>query len=197
MRNRNNRGKIRRRLPNQKEILRCCRYTHNISKKFGRTLAHCSPAWLDDIILVTWGSKQDHERKLFEILNKLEKSGYRASKRKSEFFTGAINYKTREVIQLLSSNFNLYGLPGKIRSDKGSAFLSKDNREFCKNRNKEIEYCTGNGAVEKATQTINKLLKTNMEDRNESVNRALRVMRFTVHTGLKKILFELHHGRKP
>ena len=39
-----------------------------------------------------------------------------------------------------------------------------------------------------------------MEDGNiltESVNRALRVMRFTVHTRLKKTPFELHHGRKP
>ena len=32
---------------------------------------------------------------------------------------------------------------------------------------------------------------------NESVNRALRVMRFTKYTGLKKTPFELHHGRKP
>ena len=31
----------------------------------------------------------------------------------------------------------------------------------------------------------------------ESVNRALRVMRFTIHTGLKITPFELHHGRKP
>ena len=31
----------------------------------------------------------------------------------------------------------------------------------------------------------------------ESVNRALRVKRFTVHTLLKKTPFELHHGRKP
>ena len=31
----------------------------------------------------------------------------------------------------------------------------------------------------------------------KSVNRALRVMRFTIHTGLKKTPFELHHGRKP
>ena len=39
-----------------------------------------------------------------------------------------------------------------------------------------------------------------MEDGNnltESVNRAPRVMRFTVHTGKKKTPFELHHGRKP
>ena len=34
----------------------------------------------------------------------------------------------------------------------------------------------------------------------ESVNRALRVIRFTIHTiltGLKVTPFELHHGRKP
>ena len=39
-----------------------------------------------------------------------------------------------------------------------------------------------------------------VEDGNnltESVNRALKVMRFTKHTGLKKTPFELHHGRKP
>ena len=34
-------------------------------------------------------------------------------------------------------------------------------------------------------------------DLNESVNRALRVMRFTIHTGLKRTPFELYHGRKP
>ena len=40
----------------------------------------------------------------------------------------------------------------------------------------------------------------NMEDGNnltESVNRALKVMRFTIHTGLRKTSFELHHGRIP
>ena len=39
-----------------------------------------------------------------------------------------------------------------------------------------------------------------MEDNlwlTECVNRALKVMRFTIHTGLKLTLFELHHGRKP
>ena len=29
------------------------------------------------------------------------------------------------------------------------------------------------------------------------MNRALRVMRFTIHNGLKVSLFELNHGRKP
>ena len=41
---------------------------------------------------------------------------------------------------------------------------------------------------------------TNLEDGIEltrKVNQALRVMRFTIHTGLKRTPFELHHGRKP
>ena len=60
-------------------------------EKIDRTLGYCTPAWLDDIIVVTRGNKQDHEKKLFEILNKLEKAGYRASKKKSEFFMNRTN----------------------------------------------------------------------------------------------------------
>ena len=59
---------------------------------------------------------------------------------------------------------------------------------------------TGNGVVERAIQTIKNLIVANMEDGlclTESVNRALRVMRFTIHTGLKITPFALHHGRKP
>ena len=81
----------------------------------------------------------------------------------------------------------------------------KNTENFCKNRNIEIEYCTprihtGNGTVERAIQTLKNLIIANMEDNTsltESVNRALHVMRFTIHTGLKLIPFELHHGRKP
>ena len=46
-----------------------------------RTLEYSTPAWLNDIIIVTRGSKQEHEKKLFDILNKLDKAGYRASKK--------------------------------------------------------------------------------------------------------------------
>ena len=44
-------------------------------EKIDRRLGYCTPAWLDDIIVVTRGNKQDHEKNLFEILNKLEKAG--------------------------------------------------------------------------------------------------------------------------
>ena len=109
------------------------------------------------------------------------------------------------MIYFLKQIFNLYGLPEKIKSDKGGAFISKDFLEFCKSKNIEIEYCTprmhtGTGAVERAVQTIKNLILANLEDNlclTECVNRALKVMRFTIHTGLKLTPFELHHGRKP
>ena len=59
---------------------------------------------------------------------------------------------------------------------------------------------TVNGAVGRAIQTLKNLIIANLEDGigiTESVNRASRVMRFTIHTGLKITPFELHHGRKP
>ena len=66
-------------------------------EKIDRTLEYCTPAWLDDIIVVTRGSKQDHEKKLFDVLNKLEKAGYRASKRKSEFFINQTKWLGHEI----------------------------------------------------------------------------------------------------
>ena len=110
----------------------------------------------------------------------------------------------KEVIKFLKQNFNLYGIPEKINSDKGGAFISKDYTEFCKSKNIEIEYCTprihtGTGAVERAIQTMKNLILANLEDNlclTECVNRALKVMRFTIHTGSKLTPFELHHGRK-
>ena len=65
-------------------------------EKIDRTLEYSTPAWLDDIITVTRGSKQEHEKKLFDILNKLEKTGYRASK-KSEFFMNRIRWLGHEI----------------------------------------------------------------------------------------------------
>ena len=55
-------------------------------EKIDRTREYSAPAWLDDIIVVPRGSRQEHEKTLFDVLSKLEKTGYRASKRKSDFF---------------------------------------------------------------------------------------------------------------
>ena len=66
-------------------------------EEIDRTLEYCTPAWLDDIIVVTRGSKQDHEKKLFDVLDKLEKAGYRASKKKSEFFMKETKWLGHEI----------------------------------------------------------------------------------------------------
>ena len=66
-------------------------------EKIDRTLEYCTPAWLDDIFVATRGSKQDHEKKLFDVLDKLEKAGYRASKKKSEFFMKGTKWLGHEI----------------------------------------------------------------------------------------------------
>ena len=51
-------------------------------EKIDRTLEYSTLAWLDDIIVVTRGDRKEHEKKLFDILGKLENAGYRASEKK-------------------------------------------------------------------------------------------------------------------
>ena len=58
----------------------------NFREKIHRTLEYCTPAWLDDIIVVTRGDRKNHEKKLFDVLRKFENAGYRASEKKSESF---------------------------------------------------------------------------------------------------------------
>ena len=61
-------------------------YPQYFKKKLTERSDTVLPARLDDIILVTRGNKQGHKKKLFDVLNKLEKAGYRASTKRSEFF---------------------------------------------------------------------------------------------------------------
>ena len=51
-----------------------------------QTLENKHPAWLDDIIVVTKDSKDEHMKDLIDVLTKLENAGYRLSETKSEFF---------------------------------------------------------------------------------------------------------------
>ena len=47
--------------------------------------------------------------------------------------------ETKEVINSLKQNFNLYGLPEKTKRDKGRAFISKEYKKFCESKNIDIE----------------------------------------------------------
>ena len=88
----------------------------------------------------------------------------------------------------------------KQNPTKEEAFIPKEHRQFCRNRSIEMEYCTPRmhtvNRVERSIQTLNCLIIANLEDEQnltESVNRPLRVIRFSIHTGLKITPFELHH----
>ena len=50
-------------------------------EKIDRTLGHQTPVWLDDIIIVTCGTTEEHTRKLYLVFSKLENEEYRASKK--------------------------------------------------------------------------------------------------------------------
>ena len=55
-------------------------------------LKFTTPVWLDDIICVTNGTTEDHERKLREILPKLEDAGYRTGEKEIEFFKRRLSW---------------------------------------------------------------------------------------------------------
>ena len=55
-------------------------------EKTDQTLENKHPVWLDDIIVVTKGSKQKHMEDLIDVLLKIENTGYRLSENKSEVF---------------------------------------------------------------------------------------------------------------
>ena len=105
----------------------------------------------------------------------------------------------------MNEYINVYGVPKQRKSDKGSAFISKEYIEFRKTQNINRKYGTadlhtGNGLVERTIQSLKNLVLANLEDDQNlrgSVNRALYVLRFTVHSETKKTPFELHFGRTP
>ena len=69
-------------------------------EKINRTLEYSTPAWLDDIIVVTRGDRKEHEKKLFDVLNQLEDASYRASERKSELFLRSTKWLGHEIDEM-------------------------------------------------------------------------------------------------
>ena len=53
----------------------------HIQEKIDRSLGYQLPVCLDDIIVVTRGSKEENTEKLENVLKKLEDEGYRASRK--------------------------------------------------------------------------------------------------------------------
>ena len=68
-------------------------------EKIDQTLENKHPAWLDDIIIVTKGSKEQHKKELIEVLTRLENGGYRLSENKSELFKSEIEWIGHKIDQ--------------------------------------------------------------------------------------------------
>ena len=109
------------------------------------------------------------------------------------------------VLTFLREYINVYGVPKTIKLDNGSAFISKEYKSFCKEYIIIRKYGTpnlhtGTGLVERTIQSLKNITKTNLEETQnlrESLNKALYVLRFTIHSQTKKTPFELHFGREP
>ena len=69
-------------------------------EKIDRTLKYSTPAWLEDIIVVTRGDRKEHEKKLFDVIKKVEDACYRASERKSEFFLKSTKWLGHEIDEM-------------------------------------------------------------------------------------------------
>ena len=110
----------------------------------------------------------------------------------------------KEVNKLPESFIDSFGFPEKTKSDKASAFLSEDFKEICENKIIEVEDSapslhTITKAFERAKQTLKNLNIASVADKissTENLRRALRMMQFTVHTGIKFSPFESHPGRQ-
>ena len=63
-------------------------FQQNIDK----TLKHETPAWLDDIIIVTRGTANKHQSEIEKTMTRLEENGYKTSETKTSLFQKEIEW---------------------------------------------------------------------------------------------------------
>ena len=64
----------------------------NFQENIDKSLKNKHPAWLDDILIVTKGTKEEHKTELMETLKTLEDEGYKLSEKKTELFKQEIEW---------------------------------------------------------------------------------------------------------
>ena len=112
-----------------------------------------TPVWLDDIICVTNGSFEDHEKEVREVLTKLQNAGYRASEKTTELF--------KKELTWLGYLINHNGVkPIKDKTEAITKLTAPKNA-------KELKSCLG--SIQHLSKFINNLSKKNRQ--NEKITK--------------------------
>ena len=70
-----------------------------LQEKMDQTLEHKHPAWLDDLVVVTKVSKEEHKKELIDVLTRLENVGCRFSETKSKISQTGIDWMCHQIDQ--------------------------------------------------------------------------------------------------
>ena len=95
------------------------------------------PTWLDEIIVLTMGSKQKRMDELIDVLTRLKNAGYRRSEYKSELFNTEIEWIGHKIDQK-----GIRPLKNKLLAIK--ELKKPENKKDLKSFSGAIEYLSTN-----------------------------------------------------
>ena len=150
--------------------------------------------WLDDIIVVTRGTKEEHTKKLESVLTKLENEGYKASKNKSKFYI-------KETVWLGHTIAQDGIRPNKQKTEAINKLNPPTNTKTLKSFSGAIQYFAKFiPNLSEKTDNMRQLLKkgTNWEwteERNTDFNNIKRINFSTVPRTLQRKQKKYRHHR--
>ncbi|UYV82246.1 hypothetical protein LAZ67_21001454 [Cordylochernes scorpioides] len=117
------------------------------------------------------------------------------------------NTSTQNVLKVMKSFVNDFGLPDKIISDRGSCFTSRQFEEFCRGNGihhtlNSTKHPQVNGMVERVNRTVLSTIATGIEDPRRKdwdlkIKEVERDLNNAVNKTTNKTLFETLHGYSP
>ncbi|UYV75780.1 hypothetical protein LAZ67_13001327, partial [Cordylochernes scorpioides] len=117
------------------------------------------------------------------------------------------NTSTQNVLKVMKSFVNDFGLPDKIISDRGSCFTSRQFEEFCRGKGihhtlNSTKHPQGNGMVERVNRTVLSTIATSIEDPRRKdwdlkIKEVERDLNNAVNKTTNKTPFETLHGYSP
>ncbi|UYV67847.1 hypothetical protein LAZ67_5002219 [Cordylochernes scorpioides] len=117
------------------------------------------------------------------------------------------NTSTQNVLKVMKSFVNDFGLPDKIISERGSCFTSRQFEEFCRGNGihhtlNSTKHPQGNGMVERVNRTVLSTIATGIEDpRRKDWDLKIKEVRRDLNNAMNKTTnktpFETLHGYSP